>query len=74
MTELAETADILLPSAAFHEVNGTITDYLGRTRTLTMSQKPAGLAREHKDIFRDITTRILRQKISTTLRLKSDQL
>ena len=57
MTELAETADVLLPSAAFHEVNGTITDYLGRTRTLTMSQKPSKLSREHKEIFRNIANR-----------------
>ena len=63
MTELVEKADVLLPSAAFHEVNGTITDYLGRTKTLTMSQKPAGLARKHKDIFRDITNRVSEAEI-----------
>jgi predicted molibdopterin-dependent oxidoreductase YjgC len=60
MTELAEKADVLLPSAAFYEVNGTITDYLGRTRSLTMSQKPSELTREHKEIFREIANRCVK--------------
>lgn len=54
MTELAKQADVVLPSAAFLEVDGTIVDYLGRLRHVCKAVEPAGEAKAHREIFVDI--------------------
>lgn len=54
MTELAKQADIVLPSAAILEANGTIVDYLGRLKSVCKVIEPAGEAKTHRDIFAGI--------------------
>lgn len=54
LTELARQADLVLPSAAYLEVEGTIVDYLGRWRHVQKVVEPAGMARPHKEIFKAI--------------------
>ncbi|MBI4690708.1 MAG: molybdopterin-dependent oxidoreductase [Nitrospirae bacterium] len=54
MTELAKQADVVLPSAAFLEVSGTMIDYLGRVKCLCKAVEPAGSAISHREIFMEI--------------------
>lgn len=54
LTELAKQADIILPSAAFLEVDGTIVDYLGRLRRVCRAVEPVGEAKPHREIFVNI--------------------
>jgi len=54
MTELAKQADLVLPSAAIHESEGTVLDYLGRMKCACMAIEPAGEAVSHRDIFSHI--------------------
>lgn len=54
LSELAKQADIVLPSAAYLEVSGTIVDYLGRLKHARKAVNPAGEARSHREIFGDI--------------------
>lgn len=54
MTELAKQADVVLPSAAFLEVDGTMVDYLGRLKHVCKAVEPAGEAKAHREIFVDI--------------------
>ncbi|GAB4412618.1 MAG: molybdopterin-dependent oxidoreductase [Thermodesulfovibrionales bacterium] len=58
LTELARQADIVLPSAAYLEVDGTIVDYLGRLKHVCKAVEPAGDARPHREIFVDIARAI----------------
>ncbi len=51
LTGLAKEADIVLPSAAFLEAEGTIVDYLGRIRCVCKAVEPAGDAKTHREIF-----------------------
>lgn len=55
MTELAKQADVVLPSAAYLESKGTIINYLGKIKDLTKVIEPAGAARQHKDIFIELS-------------------
>jgi NADH dehydrogenase/NADH:ubiquinone oxidoreductase subunit G len=50
-TELAQQADIVLPSATFLESGGTIIDYMGRLKHLHKVTEPKGQAKSHCDIF-----------------------
>ncbi|MCL0034220.1 molybdopterin-dependent oxidoreductase [Thermodesulfovibrionales bacterium] len=54
LTELAKQADVVLPSAAFLEADGTIVDYLGRLRHVCKAVEPAGEAKTDREIFVDI--------------------
>lgn len=54
LTELARQADIVLPSAAYLEVDGTIVNYLGRLKHVCKAVEPAGEAKSHREIFADI--------------------
>jgi NADH dehydrogenase/NADH:ubiquinone oxidoreductase subunit G len=54
MTELAKQADVVLPSSAFLEVDGTMVDYLGRLKHVCKAVEPAGEAKSHREIFADI--------------------
>ena len=54
MTDLAAQADIILPSAAALESDGTIIDYLGRLRQVNKACVPAGEARQHSAIFMSV--------------------
>ncbi|MEW6740341.1 MAG: molybdopterin-dependent oxidoreductase [Nitrospirota bacterium] len=54
LTELAKQADIVLPSAAYLEVDGTMVDYLGRLKHVCKAVEPAGEAKSHREIFADI--------------------
>jgi NADH dehydrogenase/NADH:ubiquinone oxidoreductase subunit G len=51
MTDLAKQADLILPSAAALESEGTIIDYLGRLKQVKMTCEPAGQSRQNSDIF-----------------------
>ncbi|MDA8241350.1 MAG: molybdopterin-dependent oxidoreductase [Nitrospiraceae bacterium] len=51
ITDLATQADIVLPSTAALESEGTIVDYLGRIREVRKSLEPAGNAMPNSDIF-----------------------
>ena len=51
MTDLAKQADLILPSAAALESNGTIIDYLGRIKQVNKTCEPAGESRQNSDIF-----------------------
>lgn len=55
LTELARQADILLPSTAFLESEGTIVDYLGRLKYLCKAVEPAGEAKPCREIFMEIS-------------------
>ncbi|WP_333653538.1 molybdopterin-dependent oxidoreductase [Dissulfurispira sp.] len=54
LTELAKQADIVLPSAAYLEIDGTVVDYLGRLKHVCKAVEPAGDAKSHREIFADI--------------------
>ncbi|MDA8089194.1 MAG: molybdopterin-dependent oxidoreductase [Nitrospiraceae bacterium] len=54
MTELAKQADVVLPAAAYLESDGTIMDYLGRTRDICKAVEPAGEAKPHRTIFAQV--------------------
>jgi len=51
LTELAKQADIVLPSTAPLESEGTIINYIGKVKHLTKTVEPPQDARQHKDIF-----------------------
>lgn len=51
MTDLAKQADLILPSAAALEADGTIIDYLGRLKQVKKTCEPAGQSRQSSDIF-----------------------
>ncbi|MEF9437387.1 MAG: molybdopterin-dependent oxidoreductase [Candidatus Mariimomonas ferrooxydans] len=51
LTDLAKQADLVLPSASYLESKGTIINYLGKIKDLSMAVGPAGIAKQHKDIF-----------------------
>ncbi len=55
MTELARQADVVLPSAVFLESKGTINNYLGRIKELVKVVDPPGEAKQHKDIFIELS-------------------
>ncbi|MDA8215968.1 MAG: molybdopterin-dependent oxidoreductase [Nitrospiraceae bacterium] len=54
LTELAKQADVVLPSAAYLEIDGTMVDYLGRLKHVCKAVEPAGEAKSHREIFVDI--------------------
>ncbi|MFZ5907270.1 MAG: molybdopterin-dependent oxidoreductase [Nitrospirota bacterium] len=51
LTDLAQQADIVLPSAVFLESGGTIVDYLGRIKHLKKCSDPPENSKNHRDIF-----------------------
>jgi NADH dehydrogenase/NADH:ubiquinone oxidoreductase subunit G len=51
MTDLATQADLILPSAAALESEGTIVDYLGRIKQVNKACEPAGESKQNSDIF-----------------------
>jgi NADH dehydrogenase/NADH:ubiquinone oxidoreductase subunit G len=51
LTELAEQADIVLPSTTFYESDGTMVDYLGRFKQVNKVIEPLGISKNHRDIF-----------------------
>lgn len=51
LTELAKQADVVLPSAAFLEAEGTMVDYAGRLKCVNKAVSPAGEAKAHREIF-----------------------
>ncbi len=51
LTDIAKQADIVLPSASYLESKGTIMNYLGKIKDLSIAVEPAGTAKQHKDIF-----------------------
>ena len=55
MTELARQADVVLPAAAFLESKGTIHNYLGKLKELVKVVDPPGDAKQHKDIFIELS-------------------
>ncbi len=54
LTELAKQADVVLPSAAFLEIDGTMVDYLARLKHVCKAVEPAGYAKSHREIFVNI--------------------
>ncbi len=55
LTGLAEKADIVLPAATYLESDGTIIDYTGRVRDLNRVINPIGNAKQHRDIFIELS-------------------
>ena len=55
MTDLAKEADIVLPAASPLESKGTIINYLGKAKDLSKTITPAGDAKQHKDIFIELS-------------------
>jgi NADH dehydrogenase/NADH:ubiquinone oxidoreductase subunit G len=51
LTELAKQADVVLPSAAYLESDGTIVDYIGSLRQVSAAVTPAGSAKANRAIF-----------------------
>ncbi|MBI5641806.1 MAG: molybdopterin-dependent oxidoreductase [Nitrospirae bacterium] len=51
MTELATQADLVLPSAAALESDGTIIDYLGRIKEVKRAVEPAGESKTNAETF-----------------------
>ncbi len=51
LTPLAKQADVVLPSAAILESDGTIIDYLGRLKKVQKAVEPPGEAKTHREIF-----------------------
>jgi NADH dehydrogenase/NADH:ubiquinone oxidoreductase subunit G len=51
LTPLARQADVVLPSTAILESDGTIVDYLGRLKKVQKAVEPPGEAKTHKEIF-----------------------
>ena len=70
MTELAKQADVVLPSAAYLESEGTITNYLGKDKDVRMIIGPAGDSKQHKDIFIQLS-KVLGAAIKQTAKIKS---
>lgn len=54
LSELAKQADVVLPSAAYLEVSGTLVDYLGRLKHVRKAVDPAGESRSHREILGDM--------------------
>jgi NADH dehydrogenase/NADH:ubiquinone oxidoreductase subunit G len=54
LTQLAKQADVVLPSAAFLEAEGTMVDYAGRLKNVAKVVAPAGEAKSHREIFTGI--------------------
>ncbi|MEW6052721.1 MAG: molybdopterin-dependent oxidoreductase [Nitrospirota bacterium] len=50
-TDLAEQADIVLPSTTSFETEGTMIDYLGRLKHINQVIEPMGLTKSHRDIL-----------------------
>lgn len=55
LTDLAKEADLVLPSAAYLESKGTITNYLGKTKTLNRVIEPAGDSKQHNEIIIELS-------------------
>jgi NADH dehydrogenase/NADH:ubiquinone oxidoreductase subunit G len=55
LTDLAKDADVVLPSASYLEAKGTIINYLGKIKEVTKVVNPAGSAKQHKDIFIELS-------------------
>ncbi|MCL4492132.1 MAG: molybdopterin-dependent oxidoreductase [Nitrospirae bacterium] len=51
LSSLAQQADVVLPAAAYLEVEGTIVDYAGRLKNVNKAVGPAGEAKSHREIF-----------------------
>ncbi|PKL52209.1 MAG: hypothetical protein CVV37_02380 [Nitrospira bacterium HGW-Nitrospira-1] len=51
MTDLAAQADLILPSAAALESEGTIIDYLGRIKQVNKACEPRGESRQNSEVF-----------------------
>lgn len=51
LTDIAKRADLVLPSATYFEVSGTMVDYLGRLKNLCKALEPAGESLSHREIF-----------------------
>lgn len=54
-TELAKKADVVLPSAAWLEAEGTIVDYLGRLRRVHKAVDPPGETKPHREILLELS-------------------
>jgi len=70
MTELAKQADVILPAATYLESEGTITGYLGRDKDVKKVVDPAGDAKQHKDIFIQLS-KALGSALKPAAKLKS---
>jgi NADH dehydrogenase/NADH:ubiquinone oxidoreductase subunit G len=55
MTALAKEADVVLPAASYLESKGTIINYLGKIKDVAKVINPVGSAKQHKDIFIELS-------------------
>jgi NADH dehydrogenase/NADH:ubiquinone oxidoreductase subunit G len=55
LTDFAKEADVVLPAASYLETKGTITNYLGKNKTVNRIIEPAGDSMQHKDIIIELS-------------------
>jgi predicted molibdopterin-dependent oxidoreductase YjgC len=55
LTDFAKEADVVLPAASYLESKGTITNYLGKNKTVNRIIEPAGDSKQHKDIIIELS-------------------
>jgi NADH dehydrogenase/NADH:ubiquinone oxidoreductase subunit G len=55
LTDFSKEADIVLPAASYLESRGTITDSLGKNKTLNRIIEPAGDSMQHNDIIIELS-------------------
>jgi formate dehydrogenase major subunit len=62
LTGLAEKADVVLPSTALYERQGTIIDTYGKIKTINAAQTVAGEAKDGADIISELSQLISKTK------------
>jgi NADH dehydrogenase/NADH:ubiquinone oxidoreductase subunit G len=70
MTELSKQADVVLPAATYLESEGTITSYLGKDKDVKQIITPAGDAKQHKDIFIELS-KVFGTELKESVEIKS---
>lgn len=79
LTPLARQADVVLPSAAILESDGTIVDYLGRLKKVQKAVEPPGETKTHSEIFTSLakalgsTMKVTDTEIKKAVKVKKEK-
>ncbi|MGQ9570716.1 MAG: molybdopterin-dependent oxidoreductase [Thermodesulfovibrionales bacterium] len=79
LTPLARQADIVFPSAAILESEGTIVDYIGRLKKVQKAVEPPGEAKAHREIFASLakamgsTIKVTDAEIKKAVKVKKEK-
>lgn len=65
LSDLAKTADIVLPAASYLESSGTIVNYLGKVKKVVKAASPPGDSLQHKEIFAEVA-KAMKAKLSAS--------